>query len=86
MPLMLSQRAPRGDNGAWDCSVQLDGPATELDQVESVTYLLMNRAPAALRQVRCRDTRFRLDSPGPRPVGVLARVRCKDGRELVLED
>ena len=51
-----------GDHWRW--SVWLDGPATELDSIEQVEYVLHPTFHKPVREISDRATNFRLDRPG----------------------
>ena len=72
-------------SGPGELAVRLDGPEPELDQVESVTYLLQSLVPNPLRHVRERSSGFRSAGISRHVLGVQARVRRRDGSEEVLE-
>jgi hypothetical protein len=71
---------------ATDCSVRIEGPEPELDQVEFVTYLLQSLQGNPLRRVRERSGGFRLDAVDRNVLGVQARVHRRDGSEELLEE
>ncbi len=86
MPLMLKLEDDQPEAGPADLSVRLVGSEPELDEVESVTYLLQTLSPNPLRHVRERSSGFRASGISRHVLGVQARVRRRDGSELVLED
>lgn len=85
MPLTLKLEDAEADTGLAGLSVRLDGPEPELDQVESVTYLLQSLVPNPLRHVRERAGGFRTGGISRHVLGVQARIRRRDGSEEVLE-
>jgi hypothetical protein len=85
MPLSLLLEDVRADSGEVECSVRLHGDEHELDQVESVTYLLQSLTSNPLRRVRERSNGFRIGEIGRHVLAVHARVRRHDGSEEVLE-
>lgn len=86
MPLTLKLEDAAAGSGQDGLSVRLDGPEPELDQVESVTYLLQSLVPNPLRHVRERSNGFRTGNISRHVLGVQARVRRRDGSEEVLEN
>ena len=86
MSLTLKLEDAVAGSGQDGLSVRLDGPEPELDQVESVTYLLQSLAPNPLRHVRERSSGFRTGGISRHVLGVQARVRRRDGSEEVLEN
>lgn len=85
MPLTLKLEEAGDGAGQDGMSVRLDGPEPELDQVESVTYLLQSLVPNPLRHVRERSNGFRTGGISRHVLGVQARIRRRDGSEEVLE-
>jgi hypothetical protein len=85
MGLSLLLEDERAESGQLECSVRLHGDEHELDQVESVIYLLHSLTPHPLRHVRERSSGFRLAAIGRHVLAVHARVRRHDGSEEVLE-
>ena len=84
MTLTLKLEDADAGSGQDGLSIRLDGPEPELDQVESVTYLLQSLVPNPLRFVRERSNGFRTGGISRHVLGVQARVRRRDGSEEVL--
>jgi len=77
LPLARADGCRRGDWWWW--RVWLDGPARELDQVESVTYKLHQAFPEPIRTITNRSTKFELRSGGWGTFTIYATVTRKDG-------
>jgi len=84
MSLDIRQEATYAD-GRWDWSVWIDGPDTELDQVESVKWVLDPTFPEPIVRVRQRQSKFRLDNSGLGEFEINAHVTAKDGRRRHLK-
>ncbi len=65
----------------WDWSVWIDGPDAELDQVESVEWVLHPTFPRPVVPVTQRQTKFRLNQNGWGEFEINANVKAKDGRQ-----
>src|SRR6516225_7467995 len=63
MSLDIRREATYAD-GRWDWSVWIDGPDVELDQVESVRWVLDPTFREPIVRVEQRQSKFRLDSSG----------------------
>ena len=63
----------------WDWSVWIDGPDAELDQVESVEWVLHETFPQSVVPVTQRQSKFRLDQNGWGEFEINAYVKAKDG-------
>jgi len=85
MPLTLKLEDAEAASGQAELAVRIDGPEPELDQVESVTYLLQSLVPNPLRHVRERNGGFRSGGISRHVLGVQARIHRRDGSEEVLE-
>jgi hypothetical protein len=68
----------------WKWWVWLEGEEAELDQVASVEYHLHPTFPQPVREVKDRDSKFRLDASGWGVFRLKARVRLRDGSEIGL--
>jgi hypothetical protein len=79
MTLNIAQSCEQVDQGWWNWSVWLDGPSEELDNVESVTYLLHSTFPNPVREIVDRDNAFRLDARGWGEFMIRATVLFRDG-------
>ena len=64
----------------WNWSVWIDGPDAELDQVESVEWILHPTFPHPVVLVTQRQSKFRLDQNGWGGFEINAHVKAKDGR------
>jgi hypothetical protein len=84
MSLEIRQEATYGD-GRWDWSVWIDGPDVELDQVESVKWVLDPTFPEPIVRVKQRQSKFRLDNSGFGEFEINAHVGAKDGHQLHLK-
>lgn len=79
MDLSISQHAEYAGDDYWKWSVWIDGPARELDQIESVTYTLHRTFPKPVRVVTSRENNFRLSTAGWGGFTIYAKVLRKDG-------
>lgn len=84
MVLRIAQNYEYAGNDRWKWSVWLDGDDAELNAVEAVEYHLDPTFPNPVREVKDRNTRFRLDSSGWGVFQLNARVRLKDGSVVQL--
>jgi len=84
MSLDIRREATYAD-GRWDWSVWIDGPDVELDQVESVRWVLDPTFREPIVRVEQRQSKFRLDSSGLGEFEINARVTAKDGRQQHLK-
>jgi len=64
----------------WNWSVWIDGPDAELDQVESVEWVLHPTFPHPVVLVTQRQSKFRLDQNGWGEFEINAHVKAKDRR------
>jgi TIR domain/YEATS family len=85
MSLGIKQEATYAGDGHWKWSVWLDGPDAELDEIESVEWVLHSTFPDPIVLVTRRQTRFRLDASGWGAFEINARVRTKAGSERHLK-
>ena len=69
----------------WKWAVWLEGPDDELDQVESVEWILHPTFPNPVRRSMNRDDKFRLETAGWGVFPIRARVKTKDHQEIVLK-
>ena len=84
--MQLSQESEYVEPDYWRWSVELDGPAEELDDVDRVVYTLHPTFPNPVRTVDDRSTNFRLETAGWGTFTIYARVvRKHDAGELHLE-
>ena len=63
-PLRVKQEASYVGDKYWNWSVWLEGPVTELDQVEYLEYTLDPSFPNPVRRVRDRESQFKLSAGG----------------------
>ena len=91
MNLKTVQDASFMGNDWWTWRVWIDGPAPDLDAVESVTYRLHPTFPDPIRIVRDRVSQFRLEGYGWGEFSIPINVALKTGEthrlrhDLVLE-
>ena len=83
MNLEVKQSVTPHDQGWWDWSVWLDGPAEELDEIKYVEYVLHPTFSPPTRKVSDRDTNFRLDARGWGEFNIKIRVHTDDDDEDV---
>ena len=79
MSLDIQQTASQAGHGRWHWSVWIDGPDAELDQVESVEWVLHPTFPNPVVPVKQRQTKFRIDRTGWGEFEISANVTAKDG-------
>ena len=85
MSLAIDQSAQAAGEERWNWSVWVDGPDTELDQVDSVEWILQPTfAPSAVL-VTDRESKFKLDSTGWGEFEINALVRVKGGSQQHLK-
>lgn len=84
MSLNVSQDAKYAD-GSWNWSVWIDGPDAELDQVESVEWVLHPTFTPPVVLVKERERKFRLDASGWGEFEINAHVAIKGGRKQHLK-
>jgi hypothetical protein len=84
MSLGIRQEATYAD-GRWDWSIWIDGPDVELDQVESVEWVLHPTFPEPIVRVKQRQSKFRLDSFSLGEFEINAHVTAKSGRRQHLK-
>src|ERR1700745_1211223 len=77
--LHLAQHAAYLGADWWEWSVWVEGEDAELDQVESVTYVLHPTFQRPVRTISARENGFRLDSAGWGTFPIHARVLTKSG-------
>lgn len=85
MALTIKQEATFEGDGWWSWAVWLDGDATDLARVESVTYHLHPTFPNPRRRVTDADSQFRLESAGWGEFTIVAKVEHRDGPSEFLQ-
>ena len=85
MNLDIQQTASYAGDERWNWSVWIDGPDVELDQVESVEWVLHPTFPHPIMLVKQRQSKFRLDGSGWGEFEINARVTAKDGGQQQLK-
>ncbi len=85
MSLDIQQTASYASDGRWHWSVWIDGPDAELDQVESVEWVLHPTFPDPIVLVKQRQTKFRIDRTGWGEFEINANVTARDGRRRHLK-
>ena len=85
MGLRIKQTFHYEGDDWWKWSVSLDAEEAELDEVQSVTYILHPTFQRPVREITTRANRFRLDSAGWGTFMIRARVLLKDKTEQVLD-
>jgi len=68
----------------WDWAVWLEGPASDLDQIEYVEYTLHPTFPKPVRRTYDRETNFRLAIGGWGVFAIHAKAVRKDGSVVPL--
>jgi transcription initiation factor IIF auxiliary subunit len=79
MALKIAQSYEYVGDDYWKWSTWIEGPARELDQVESVTYNLHPTFRNPVRKIDSRKNKFRLDTAGWGVFMLFATVSRKDG-------
>ncbi len=85
MSLGIQQAASYAQNGRWNWSVWIDGPDAELDQVESVEWVLHPTFTQPIVLVKERQSKFRLDTSGWGEFEINAHVTTRDGQRQHLK-
>ena len=90
MSFEIKQKSAYKGKGWWKWSVWVEAPATELDTIKVVTYVLHPTFRDRVRKVENRATKFRLDSSAWGGFDIRVQIELKDGskqrltHELVL--
>ena len=85
MPLRIRNRWQYKDNDRWDWQAFLEDEGTgELDQVESVEYVLHPTFPNPIRKVTTPHNQFELSTNGWGTFELKAFVNIKDGKRVKL--
>lgn len=79
MALKVAQDYKYVGDDYWKWWAWIDGPARELDRIESVTYNLHPSFPNPIRKIDSRRTKFRLETAGWGVFTLYATVIRKDG-------
>lgn len=85
MSLKIAQDFDYKGNDWWEWSVWIDGPDSELDEVEQVEYTLHPTFPKPVRTVADRRSKFRLQTAGWGVFTIYAKAIHKDGGVTLLE-
>jgi len=85
MALAIRQDTSYLGKDRWKWSVWLDGSSEELDDIESVRYILHATFLDPVRTVNNRSTNFRLDTTGWGTFKLHVKAVHKDGSETSLE-
>ncbi len=85
MSLDIQQSASYAGDERWKWSVWIGGPDAELDQVESVEWVLHPTFRPPIVLVKDRRTKFRLDSSGWGEFEIIANVTAKNGHRQQLK-
>ncbi|MCC6390379.1 MAG: TIR domain-containing protein [Bryobacterales bacterium] len=84
MNLRIEQHAERVGADWFNWAVWLEGPESDLDQVEMVVYKLHETFPQPVRRVTDRKKKFRLETGGWGEFMIYAQARLKNGGELAM--
>ena len=68
----------------WNWWIWINGSEEELDQIDSVTYILHPTFPNPVRDVKNRSTKFLLQTSGWGVFLIRAKVKYKNGKEIPL--
>ena len=79
MNLHIAQHAEHDGKNTWHWSIWLDGPPSDLDQVEQVEYTLHPTFPHPVHLIDDRSTNFRMKASGWGEFEIQARARTRDG-------
>jgi hypothetical protein len=79
MSLGIQQTASATRDGGWNWSVWIDGPDTELDQLDSVEWVLHPTFSPPIVRVTQRQSKFRFDASGWGEFEINAHLTAKDG-------
>jgi transcription initiation factor IIF auxiliary subunit len=79
MDLEVKQNVTPHDQGGWDWSIWLDGPAEDLDEIKYVEYILHPTFSPPMRKISNRSTNFRLDARGWGEFNIKIRVHTDEG-------
>jgi hypothetical protein len=79
MSLGIQQTAGAAKDGRWDWSVWIDGPDADLDQVDTVEWVLHPTFSVPIVRVNERQSKFRLDSSGWAEFEINAHLTATDG-------
>src|SRR5436305_9577634 len=84
MNLTLNQKTTQEQEGWWNWEVWLDGPDADLDQIDSVEYLLHPTFPDPRPRSSDRASRFALRSSGWGEFMIYAQARPRSGEPVQL--
>jgi hypothetical protein len=79
------QDGSSADESWWEWSIWVDGPESELDQIEYVEYTLDPSFPNPVRKLRNRSQKFRLSTGGWGTFTIYAKAVAFDGSTLSLK-
>jgi transcription initiation factor IIF auxiliary subunit len=85
MSLKIEQGSNYKGNDLWKWWIWIEGPDTELDQIDHVVYTLHPTFPRPVRTVKTRENKFHLASEGWGTFTVYANVVNKDGTTKGME-
>jgi transcription initiation factor IIF auxiliary subunit len=85
MSLKIAQDSEFQGNNWWKWSIWIDGPAEELESIDSVTYILHPTFANPVRTVTNREENFKLKSSGWGIFTIRAKVLKTDGNTIMLE-
>lgn len=84
MNLFVAQSQKYEGDQWWRWSLWIDGPAEDLDRIQSVTYTLHPTFPEPIRTVTDRASKFQLRCSGWGVFRIPVKVRLKSGETLEL--
>jgi transcription initiation factor IIF auxiliary subunit len=85
MALYIEQSSEYAGDDYWHWAVWLEGSNQELDDVQSVTYILHPTFRRPVRTVDSRETKFRLETAGWGIFTLYGNALRKDGTTVKLE-
>ncbi len=84
MSIQIKQESSYVGDRRWDWSVWLVGSATELDQIDCVTYTLHPTFPNPVQEINTREDGFRLESGGWGEFTIYIDIARKSGKHTQL--
>lgn len=85
MNLEIQQKARYTDEDLWSWSVWLEGPESELDNIDFVLYTLHRSFPNPVRKIKDRASKYCLKEEGWLPFTIYVEISFKDGEIARLE-
>ena len=83
--MKLKQDFEYKGNDWWDWCIWIDAPDAELNEIERVEYTLHPTFPKPVREIRDRQTNFRLKTGGWGVFTIYAKAFLKNGESVDME-